>query len=245
MKAHIFLIVIIGLFLGSCTGDDDNLNSIEVKGRLVSEITGEGIANGNIFAYVNEYKGSGIFAHAVEIDSKDIRTDANGYFSTTLNYKDKNNVILFEQINDETATGLLQEKRNFYISELKDTSPLVLLARKYETLEIKVRSIDPFDENDALGVYIYQTNTNYYNSIIYKIENFGDQNEQYEYPASENGLNPYWIGNDVNTTVLGNIQEGSSFNIKWSVRKDGIVNEYESGFIDTVSGETNFYEINY
>ncbi len=245
MRTKIFFLLLTVLLLAGCSADDDGLNSIEISGRLVSQVTGKGVSDGLILAKVNEYHGSGMLGYTVEISSKQIQTDANGYFTATLFYKNKDNVFLFEQINEQVATGMLQEQKNFYLSDLENGSPLNFVVRKYEKLEIALKSTSPYDDNDAIGISIYQNNTNYFNNIIYKIENFGDQNQPYEDPASENGLNPYWIGDDVNSILYGYIQEGASVQIKWSVRKNGIVRNFQSDFFDTASDQVNLFEISY
>lgn len=245
MRAKILFPLLAVLILAGCSADSDSLNSIEVSGRLVSQVTGEGVSDGLILAKVNEYHGSGMLAYTVELSSKQIQTDVNGYFTTTLNYKDEGNVFLFEQINEQVATGMLQEQENFYLSDLENGSALNFVVRKYEKLKIGLKSTSPYDENDAIEISIYQKNTNYFNNIIYQIENFGDQNQPYEDPASENGLNPYWIGDHVDSVIYGYIQEGTSVQVKWSVRKNGIVNSFQSDFFETVSDEVNLFEINY
>lgn len=241
MKAHM-VILMLALILGSCSSDDDGQNSVEVSGRLISQVTGKGIADGVIYIKVEEYKGSGIFGYSEEISSREVQTDNDGFFTSNLRFNNKENVILFQQINEELATGILNDRKSFKISELE---PLLFEARVYQELQIKVKNTAPFDVNDAIRVSIFQPNTTYSNSIIYQIENFGDQNEPYGPPADDNGLNPYWIGDNVNSVIYGHIQEGASFLVKWSVRKNGITDEYQSEYFDTVSGEVNFYELNY
>lgn len=245
MKATIFVLIMTALLLGSCSAEDDGQNSIEVSGKLVSEVTGEGIARGVMYVLVEEYIGSGMFGYLKEISSQEIETDEDGYFTANLRFKDKENGMLFQQINEELATGILDSKRTFKISELDGNESLIFEAREYKELIIKLKNTSPFDEEDFISISIFQSNTSYFNSVIYGIENFDDQNEPWGPPASENGLNPFWIGDNVDSNIYGHIQEGASYIIVWNVRKNGIVTEYKSDRIETISGEINSFEINY
>ncbi len=64
-------------------------------------------------------------------------------------------------------------------------------------------------------------------------------------PAYEDGNNPYWVGDNVNSSIHGHLQEGTTYVIIWSVRKNDIVVEYRSEPKNTISDELNTFEIEY
>ncbi len=152
---------------------------------------------------------------------------------------------MFDKEDDEYSTHLLTSKKNFYLSELEGDDPLIFKVREYKELEIKVKSIAPYDENDAIGVYIYEKNTSYIRGVIYKIKNFEDINEPRGPPAFEDRNNPYWVGDNVNSIIYGRLQEGTAYVIIWSVRKNDIIVEHRSEPKNTISDELNTFDIEY
>ena len=245
MKTIRAWVILLILILSSCSSKDD-VNSIIVYGKLISPITNIGIDDARIHIRAEEHGGSGWFSYSTEIDSYTAATNIDGTFTAILNYENRTNVISFGM--DGTigpSTGILDSKKSFYVSDLFDVDSLVFHARKYEELKIFVKSIDPFDENDSIGISIYQSNTNYLNNVFYNIENIGDSNEIWPSPASDNGTRPYWIGENIDSIIYGHIQEGANYVIRWSVSKNGITESFVSDTFSTLSNQLNTFEILY
>ncbi len=178
MKANILIIFIFPLLFSSCV-EDTNLRAVNISGKIVSVISGKGIANATLISKVNTYGGSGILSYVREISSQRITTDTEGNFSATLYYENSGNVFLFDKEDDEYSTQILTSKKNFYLSELEGDDLLIFNVRKFEELEIKVKSIVAYDEDDTISVSIYESNTNYIRGVIYSIKNFGNINESW------------------------------------------------------------------
>ncbi len=238
-------ILMLTLILSSCSLND-GLNSKTVNGRLISSITGDGITNAEIYIRVNEYNGSGWFGYSTELDSDRATTNEDGSFTTTVYYDNQNNVVLFDMDGTEgPSTGILDSKKNFYVSELFDVDSLVFHARKYEELKIFVKSINPFDENDKISVSIFERNTNYITGVYYDIENLGDLNEPSEFTFGEGPGQPFWIGDNIDSIIYGHLQEGTNYRILWAVTKNDIIDEFESEVFSTSSNELNTFVIEY
>ncbi len=222
-------------------------NSAAIHATIVSEVTGEPIAGAKVYVTVSSQKGvSGGYIYDEVLDSFTTTSDANGRISCPVKYNDDPYIdVKFEKADDSYSTGFLPQKTDFSIAELKQPSELMFYVRRYAALIINVKSIAPFDDNDAIGVDVFQQGSNYSSGFVESIQNFGIANQPPGYPAADNGTNPYWIGKNVNATIYGKLQEGTTYAISWNIRKNGINTEYKSATFTTTLNGVNSYDIQY
>jgi hypothetical protein len=229
----------------SCTKDHPT-HSFAVNVKIASELTQQNIANANVHVKVASEKVSGSYVYDVLTDSFMIRSGANGNFSCNIKYNDDPNIfITFEKTDDAYSTGFIPQKTAFALSELNNTSQLTFYVRRYASLIINVKNLHPFDANDAIGVDIVQNGTNYTNNGIESIQNFGVSNQPLIYPAADDGTNTYWTGKNVNSTIYAKVQEGTTYQLTWNVRKNGINTAYKSDKFTTSLNGLNSYDIFY
>lgn len=244
------LMVLSLIAISSC--DLDGLNRQEVSGVLISEVSGKGIANTSLTATVLSASGYGIFSSSNQVSRKEITTNHQGEFSLSVKYEDRDNWVWFTKNDEEKSTDILNIVPRFYISEL-DEGPATLYVREFHPLEITVKNVDPFDSEDAIYVSVFFTvqendndiNFRYTHSVIYDIVNRLDENLPHTYPVTDNGLRPDWIGDQVDSTIYGRLQEATTYKVIWSVRKNGVVTEYSTDFIPTDADAVNRVQIMY
>ncbi len=244
---YCFLVLITLALLSaiSCT-KDNSTHSFNINAKIVSELTKQSIADAKVHVEVASEKASGSYVYDVLIDSFTIRSDANGNLSCNIKHNNDPNIFVkFEKIDDAYSTGFIPQKTAFTLSELKNSAQLNFYVRKYASLVINVKNNHPFDDKDAIGVDIIQDGTNYINSGIESIQNVGINNQPWDYPATDDGRNPYWTGKNVNSTIYGKVQEGTTYQITWNVRKNGINTDYKSERFTTSLNSLNSYDIFY
>ena len=234
------------LFIASCTKSDlPNKSAINVT--IISELTHEAIPNANVHVTVLSQKGvNGGYIYNEVLDSFTITSDANGKIPCPVKYNDDPDIsVKFEKTDDSYSTGFLSQKTDFTISELKQSSRLTFYVRRYTPLVINVKSIAPVDDNDAVSVDVSQGGTDYITGFVESIQNFGVINQPFSFPATDNGTNPYWIGKNINSTIYGKLQEGTTYQISWDVRKNGVNTDYKSITFTTSVNSVNSYNIAY
>ncbi|MES2748206.1 MAG: hypothetical protein V4648_07495 [Bacteroidota bacterium] len=225
-KVLVLFILITNL---SCSVNDDTY--VVVKGTIIRQSTNEGVPNAKVSIKTKTLSSSNSpWSFWSEVDAKNATTDENGNFSVTLKYEKDNDVVHVYKLSDNYT----DYEKSYTLSE---SNTIVIPVIKYEKLKIFVNNTMPFDANDAIEVSIYQQNLSYIHSIVQSIDNFGI--------APSTAYYPYWVGTNVNSVINGNLQEGAAYKIVWSVRKNGITTEYDSGFMPTIYDATNEFHINY
>jgi len=156
IRTHRGLIFLfISLFtLQSCS--DDNLVGIEVNGRIVSNVTGEGMPNIPFTYMVTEVEGSGILSNTITISQGNVITDKFGNFTTTIYYESGGNVCKFWKGDDEWTTDFLSDPQSFWCRDLDSNVPIKLEVRKYEEMKVYVKNTNPIDDDDSINVSIHR-----------------------------------------------------------------------------------------
>lgn len=240
MKTTILTLLFFLSFV-ACKRDDSVY--IDVKGKVERELTGQGIANKEVFLTAEQNQGSGIFSYKILIDSKVVRTDANGNFSTAM--KSVQDVfITASTAQDDTYSGA--EKVVFREALL---SPIILQTNKFVKFKVYVKNTTPFDENDKITMDFFAGNSQ---SFRTGIQNFGVPNIKHPAENLPGGgtigawEETAWIGTNVNSTVSYNVPENASqFKINWTKRKNGIETTGFTNEIPFVVEQVNEYHFDY
>ncbi|WP_298900388.1 hypothetical protein [uncultured Psychroserpens sp.] len=238
------LLLICACFVSSCSIDDDSYQDVRL--RVISEFTGEPVSGAEVLILVQDVGGSGLFSSTYDISRKIVRTDDNGSIDTILKYENTNNFFTIYVIDEEICTDIIAHVNSFFFEEIQSEIPLELKVRKYFPMEVTVKNINPFDENDRISVSFYHVGSNYHSAPLYHIEHRGDVSEPYTTPGvGIDGLQPLWISDNVDSTIFKRVQEGTEARISWTVTRNGEVSTFESEFIPTVQDGVTYYEINF
>lgn len=199
MKKQILILTLI-FTLVSCSTNDNNY--ITIKGRVEREINGEGISGQKVYLHINKTNGTGNWAYVTEIDSKEIITDSNGYFSTTMK-NDSNTFVSVYKPYDDNYTS-------YELSTFKVNDNILLKVNKFLKFKIYVNNTNPFDSNDYIYIDFVSGS---YQSFRTNIENFGIQHTHYT----------SWKGTNVNSIVYYNAPENAeSYKLFWRKIKNSI-----------------------
>lgn len=240
----IVTVLIVALVSNACRQEIDE-NLFNVKGKVINEITKVGIPAYEFTLLEQETTGSGIFSIVKVVNSKAIKTDANGNFNVAIDVKSNSNGFEFSSGMTDNYTPI-QNSRHVFNNINLLSEALLFNVRNWEKLEIKVKNTQPFDENDEIRVSVFEDNTHYIGQFITKITNNGVKNIGPGYPASDNGLNPHWIGKNVDSKIYFNLQNGTQYTIFYDVKKNGIWTNYvKSPTFSTQSGQINYYTLEY
>lgn len=227
----------------SCNEDD--LESISFNGRLTSEVTDEPIGNITIVGRTTGVRGSGLFSSTYEIDRQEVQTNANGEFSMFVDYEsyDFTAVNIFKGAGGD-CTELLEMKRNFFVAEVENKT-FDLKARRLYPIEIRVKNVEPFDEEDSIYISIVELDPNNPYDRAFDIENFGVQNQPRDPNQTGVGENLYWVGENVNSVLRSKVQEDAVMILHYSVYKNGNLEPYQTEPIPTVNNGVTRFELNY
>lgn len=239
---YLYCLIILLLLFTSCSLDNSDYQDIHLK--ILSQFNNEPIPNVDVLVLVQNVRGSGMFSSTYEISRKIIKTGKNGEINTAMRYENLNDFFTIYIIEEEICTDVLRHTNSFFFEEVLNGNPLKLYARKYFPMQIKVKNINPYNENDKISISFYHVGSNYYSAPIYDIINNGNINEFYE-GAGISGYRPLWIGENVDSTIFKRVQEGTKVKISWEVMRNNAVTKFESEFIPTVQDGTTHYEINY
>lgn len=242
---NVSALLILFLFFISCNFERDDNNKMYANGKVINQITKKPLVNTKIYFSSSRVIGSGVFSYIVTDFQGYSITDSEGRFQTKISYKSIDSFFEFGFNEDDIHTGAVGSKTTFSYEDLQKKEELIFFYRNWEKLDISVINKNPLDENDQIRVYILQDKTNYINSPIYSIENFGNINEANIYPAANDGLQPLWKGKNVNSIIHCKIQNDTEYTVFWYVKKNGIDKEFISKTFNTNSGELNKFEINY
>ncbi|MCF6308418.1 MAG: hypothetical protein L3J09_10730 [Flavobacteriaceae bacterium] len=231
-----FYLLSIGLgFISSCSNDDDMY--VNIKGKIVSQVTNEGVSDAPIFISSNEVYGSwgGGF---IVVDNNSGFTDANGDFSLSLKYSNNNNIFSFYSGNEFSFTDILEPNNNLRFEEATN-GELIFKVRRKAKLKITLKNINPFDENDSISFSIHQSLG--FQAMVYQIDNFGVENFYIEnYP-----LYTHWVGENVNSNIFSTLVEGATYKLRIFINKNGVQTDYFTPEFETDLANLNEYILNY
>ena len=240
MKSTI-LVLVFFLSLVGCKRDDTEY--IDVSGKVERELTGQGIPNQEVFLSAEVYQGTGMLAYKTDVDSKVVRTDANGQFTATM--KSVPEMFITAGTNqDDNHTG--SQKVVFREALL---SPIILQTNKFVKFKVYVKSINPFDDNDKINIDFFGGNQQTFRTGI---QNFGVQN--IKHPAENlpgGGVigaweETTWIGKDVNSVISYNVPENADqVKVIWKKRKNGVETTGFTADIPFVVDQMNEYFFDY
>lgn len=245
MKTKIVLsvyIVILSILLSSCIKvDQSDIKYKDIKGKIVNQVTGEGIPNISFkIATVLKHQEGVVISLNEPVDFIEIETDENGNFAETIGYTELSNKIVFLKEYDENFTGFIEGFKEKTVADINDTNPFVLGIRKWEKLELSFKNTNPYDANDTIELSVYQYNTPVDRYVVTEIVNNGI--------VSHDNLFLHghaWKGKSTDSMIKINIQNGTRFQVRWKVTKNAVTTSYSSDEIETISGIVNEFEINY
>jgi hypothetical protein len=199
MKKQILILTLIFTLVG-CSINDDSY--ITLKGRVEREINGEGISNQKVLLEIHQIHGTGNWQYTTKVDSKEVTTDMNGDFITSMKNDSKTFVYVYKPQDDNYSA--------FELTEFAINEEIILKVNKFLKFKIYVNNTNPFDSND----YIYiDFASGLYQSFRTNIENFGIQHTHYT----------SWKGTNVNSIVYYNVPENAeSHKIFWRKIKNSI-----------------------
>lgn len=239
------LVFIVMVFVG-CK-KNDLPNSYHLKLKVLSEVTQAPIINAKVVisTYSYDYVNS-IYTYKKLLNTSTYYSDNNGEIGCTILYNnDPNIVVQLHKVGDSISTGLCSLSDEYTLDSLRKIPVLNLYVRKYASLKITLKSINPINDSDAVSIQIFQNNAPCVSVNIDSIVNMGVKNQPIGYPYADNGNYPYWIGQNVNSIIYGKLQEGTNYIIYWYVRKNRVNSTYKSATFNTIVTGLNTYDITY
>jgi hypothetical protein len=200
--------------LYSCSKDEDNY--VTIRGRVEREINGEGIATQKVLLQINQVHGTGYWSYTTKVDSKDVTTDSNGNFSTSMK-NDSNTFVSVAKLRDDNYTA--NQLTSFDINK-----NLILKVNKFLKFKIFVNNTNPFNANDYIYVNFFSGDEQ---SFRTNIDNFGIINIHYPSTPGAGGSDVFeeasWRGVNVNSIVYYNVPENAdTHKVYWLKEKNGI-----------------------
>jgi len=226
---------------------NDLPNSYHLKLKVLSEVTQAPIINAKVVisTYSYDYVNS-IYTYKKLLNTATYNSDSNGEIDGAILYNnDPNIVVQLNKIGDSISTGLCSFRDEYTLDSLRKISVLNLYVRKYASLKITLKSVNPINDSDAVSVQIFQNNAPCVGVNIDSIVNMGVKNQSIGYPYADSGNYPYWIGQNVNSIIYGKLQEGTNYIIYWDVRKNGVNTTFKSATFNTIVTGLNRYDIAY
>lgn len=215
-----YFLVLQFLFLVSCTIFEEPNRTLTVKGVIVDKFTNIPTPNIKVLYDSCEPYGGVMFGGCNEIDQGFFYTDSKGEFSIPIYYKNLSDEANFYIVENEEyyASGT---QMSFKVLTLKD-KPLKFLTVKYAKTIIKIKNINPFDNNDVFEIVWFGAK-NDLEQILFvkdKVIDFGNSKEE--------GVYYIWKGEDVESNLIGKIKSGYNVFFKYRVTKNGVTSSYES-----------------
>jgi len=233
------LICVLIILLSSCSTDDDKY--VTVKGRVEREINGERISNQKVYLETIQVHGTGYWSYTTKIDSKEVITDSNGNFITSMK-TDSNTFVSVFKSQDDNYTAF--ELSNFNLNQ-----DLILKVQKFLKFKIFINNSNPFDSNDYIYIDFFSGNSQ---SYFTKIENFGIQNIHYPAENLPGGgtigafEEASWRGLNVNSIIYYNVPENAdNHKIYWIKIKNSIETSGVTAEIPFVENQINEFHFDY
>ena len=229
------------IFINSCRESSEIFaQKIVVNGKIINNANGEPVTNYLLHLVEQKTASTGILGVTVIENEVATTTDVAGNFSFTFQVKHRND--------DFRLSGKGNADYDTF-SEFVDFgdlgTPKIFKVSNFEKLEIYLKNVLPeTHESDKIKVYIYQKPE--YGTVITSIENFGLANQPFGNSSYENGLNPYWIGKNINSVIRAKLISGSHYQIFYDITKNGVTKfNQHSEIFETQSGVTNIFSLNF
>lgn len=237
---NFLMITLLFIICTSCTKTDDTVY-FNFKSKLIRTSTNEPITNFSINIELKERIGTGYWSTDKIIYSKSIITDSNGNISVNLPF---NNNEIFVKItgNPNENYGMIEQYLKF--SDLNENSILEIKGFSYEKLNVIVKNLTQFDNQDAIRVKLLSDRGYLENIIDYGVTNFPIFPAQP--PFYNDVLNTEWLGLNVNSIIKYRIVENTQYTIFWDLRRNGnwTYNNKSNNFISQTN-TLNLYNLNY
>jgi hypothetical protein len=233
------LLCLIVSLISSCAKDDPEY--VTLQGRVVRDVTGEGIPNQRVLLTTNQPMEVGNRFYSAELDKKEVITDANGDFRMTMKSCPDYFVSVYKFPDDTYQEFFLQNSRKTALFDANHN--LILRVDKFLKYKIHVQNTAPVDTNDYVDIDIFSG----LQESRTKIENFGSRNTLYpadgDFGAREETS---WKGPNVQSIIYYNVPESSSFvKLMWTKRKKGIQSSGFSEELPQDPDQVNAYQFNY
>jgi hypothetical protein len=242
---YITMVLISMLLFFSCKKWSSLPNDYNTSAKIISEVSGKPIAGATMIVEVlSAQPGIGGYYDEV-LDSFSVKSDNNGDLNFNIRYNDDLYIHVRFFCIDTSTTGLVNSKTDFSLEDFKQLAPFTFLVRELEPLNITVKTINHYNNDDAIDVDVVDGNIGYPIGRITSIQNFADKNQGVETGNWIDYNNPYWIGNNVNSIIHEKLEEGTTYKINWGIKKDGAYTDYYSNTFKTQSDTLNAYTILY
>lgn len=241
---HNILFLFSILFFFSCSTNEEieSFYTTSVSGKVVRELTNEGIAGSKIYLKIVKTYGTGYFSYKKIIDSKEVFTNSEGFFEIKMKNSDNTHLTVFKYIDDNYSQFGLSE--DFPSNQFNPSEEITIKLYKLIKFRINVKNITPLNSED----YIYVSFAHHGGQAIRtEILNFGIPNTVY--PA-EGGFGPRiesaWQGMNVNSSIFYSVSENSQYyKLYWEKRKNGIFEKEVTDGIPHNINILNEYDFNY
>lgn len=215
-----------------------------VQGTVINSSNSKPFSNSDIYINARISNSSGFINSDKTLKFIHLKTNQNGVFQTSIIYRKEDDFFEFDKIIDDQNNISYPTENKYFLSE-EISKKITLLAKPLVKMDIEVKNTKPYDDNDAVYVYIIPLKANYNINIINNIKNFGSDNESNNLSKISDQSNPFWVGRNVNSIIHASVQENTSFILYWNVRKNGIWKKYASSPKTITTISKNKFQIFY
>jgi hypothetical protein len=227
---------------------EENLNDFLFEGKVVDEVTNEPVANMEIVYEVCEIIPGSIFYRCSTKDEGTIKTDANGKFSVVVHYEDKDNDLKFYTNSKNDNYDGNTFPLNYSIEKLINEGVPEIKVNRYASLKITVKNINPINEDDSISIRYFSDDDELFRSYTLMREsliNYGNTNVFFDNGNSISGM-LIWNGKNVHSGIEGKIPAAyKSVYIDYTVKKNGVYEDYKTEVINLKPDGVNEYLIEY
>jgi hypothetical protein len=220
--------------LYSCSNNEDNY--VTIRGRVEREVNGEGISNQKVLLEINQVHGTGYWSYTSKVDSKEVTTDSNGDFSTSMK-NESNTFVSVIKLRDDNYTA-------YQLTSYDINKNLILKVNKFLKFKIFVNNTNPFNANDYVYVNFFSGDEQ---SFRTNIENFGVHNNFTIATTGDPSIkDTSWNGTNVNSIVYYNVPENAdTHKVNWQKEKNGIETSGVTLEIPFQENQINEYHFDY
>lgn len=249
MRVLIRISILFFMLFTFFTCDDLFEKTITLNGIVIDADTGQPVPNQTVYCNTYYLMETWLFGHGfsqIPIDGVEVKTDKDGKFTAVMTYKkgtDRINCSFLEndnyygagyEFNDTTISGI-NTKRDTYTLKVK----------QYQKINLRIKNVNPFDDNDRFSVDIMVKNTYRTGGELYKIVNYGKANEKFTPPESDNGLNAFWIGKNIDSELFFKVTGSPVRFVYHSIKGTDTLNYQFTEETPIKRGIINSYSINY
>ncbi|MDO5524183.1 MAG: hypothetical protein Q4G48_09100 [Bacteroidia bacterium] len=216
---------------------------------VVDADTGQPVPNQTVYCNTYYLRETWLFGHGfsqVPIDGVEVKTDENGKFTAVMTYKNGTDQVNCGFSENDDYYGAGYEFNDTVISEINAKRDIYTLkVKQYQKINLRIKNANPMDDNDKFSVGIMVKNTYRAGGELYKIVNYGKANEKFTPPASDNGLNPFWIGKDIDAELSYKVTGSPVLFVFHSIKGTDTLDYQFTEEIPIERGVINNYSINY